>query len=204
MKASHRSFWLRQLHQWHWISAALSLIGMLAFSVTGITLNHAGDISTKPKVTMLEGKAPEALLAGLHMPDEGENHPLPEALRSWLSEEMSLQVGNDAAEWSEDEIYLSMEGPGGGSWLSIDRSTGDVMYEATFRGWVSYFNDLHKGRDTGTAWRWFIDVFAAACVIFCVTGLIIMQFHAERRPATWPLVGFGFIAPLLLALLFIH
>ena len=34
-----RSFWLKQLHSWHWISAALSLVGMILFAVTGITLN---------------------------------------------------------------------------------------------------------------------------------------------------------------------
>lgn len=204
MKASQRSFWLRQLHQWHWISAAVSLIGMLAFAVTGFTLNHAGDLPAQSKVTTLEGAAPESLLAGLQIPEDSANRPLPEDIQSWLSKEMSLQVGNRPAEWSEDEIYLAMPGPGGDAWLSIDLVTGDVLYEATFRGWVSYFNDLHKGRDTGNAWRWFIDVFAAACVIFSVTGLIIMQFHAQRRPSTWPLVGFGFIAPLLLIILFIH
>ena len=32
---ARRSFWLKQLHQWHWISAALSLIGLLLFAVTG-------------------------------------------------------------------------------------------------------------------------------------------------------------------------
>ena len=26
-----RAFWTRQLHQWHWISSALSLVGMLLF-----------------------------------------------------------------------------------------------------------------------------------------------------------------------------
>ncbi len=204
MNASYRSFWLRHLLQWHWISAAVSLIGMLAFAVTGFTLNHAGDIPAQSKVTTLESKAPESLLAGLQSLEGGGSHPLPEELQSWLSKEMSLLVGNRPAEWSGDEIYLAMPGPGGDAWLSIDLATGDVLYEATFRGWVSYFNDLHKGRDTGTAWRWFIDVFAAACVVFCVTGLVIMQLHAERRPSTWPLVGFGFIAPLLLVILFIH
>jgi uncharacterized protein len=38
---ARRSFWLRQLTQWHWISAAISLIGMILFAATGITLNHA-------------------------------------------------------------------------------------------------------------------------------------------------------------------
>ena len=30
-----RGYWLRTLHQWHWISAAVCLVGMLLFSVTG-------------------------------------------------------------------------------------------------------------------------------------------------------------------------
>lgn len=32
------------LRQWHWVSSALCLAGMLLFAVTGITLNHATDI----------------------------------------------------------------------------------------------------------------------------------------------------------------
>ncbi|EHN76798.1 PepSY-associated TM helix family, partial [Streptomyces coelicoflavus ZG0656] len=43
-----RSFWLKQLHSWHWISAAVSLVGMILFAVTGITLNHAASIPAEP------------------------------------------------------------------------------------------------------------------------------------------------------------
>lgn len=203
MKRTQRAFWLRQLHQWHWISAALSLVGMVVFAVTGVTLNHAADIPAKPQVTTLEGEVPPPLLAKLPAA-AGENSPLPDDLRAWLGTEMDLDIGARPAEWSADEIYLALPRPGGDAWLSIDRVTGGVLYEATFRGWVSYFNDLHKGRDTGTAWRWFIDVFAGACVVFCVTGLVLLQLHAVRRPSTWPMVGFGFVAPLLLAIFFIH
>jgi hypothetical protein len=201
MKAALRAFWLRQMYQWHWISAALSLIAMLGFAITGFTLNHAADISAKPTVTIVEGIVPEDLLRSLERP---EGQQLPDALDAWLTREMSLRVGGRPAEWSDDEIYMSISQPGGDAFLSIDLLSGDVFYEKKFRGWISFFNDLHKGRDTGEAWRWFIDIFAAACIIFCVTGLVIMQFHAQRRPVTWPLVGLGFIAPLLLVVLFIH
>ena len=46
-----RAFWLRQMRQWHWISAAVCLIGMLLFAVTGITLNHSGTIEARPVVS---------------------------------------------------------------------------------------------------------------------------------------------------------
>ena len=42
-----RAFWLKHLHQWHWVSAAGCLIGLLLFSITGFTLNHASAIGSK-------------------------------------------------------------------------------------------------------------------------------------------------------------
>ena len=107
-------------------------------------------------------------------------------------------------EWSEDEAYVPMPQPGGDAWLRIGLLDGDAEYEHTRRGWISYFNDLHKGRHTGAAWSLFIDVFAVACLVFCLTGLFILQMHAGRRPMTWPMVGLGLLIPALLALLLVH
>ena len=83
-------------------------------------------------------------------------------------------------------------------------AAASVTYEVTTRGWIAYLNDLHKGRHTGTAWSWFLDLFAGAAVIFCLTGLLLLQLHAPRRPSTWPVVGLGFVLPMLLIVLFIH
>ena len=109
-----------------------------------------------------------------------------------------------APEWSPGELYLALPRPGGDAWLSLDTASGEAIYERTDRGAIAYLNDLHKGRNTGAAWMWFIDIFAAGCVVFCITGLLLLQLHAHARKSTWPLVGLGLIIPLLLALLFIH
>ena len=60
-----RAFWLKHLHQWHWVSAAACLIGLVLFSLTGFTLNHADDIGAKPKVTTLTGVLPDGLRSEL-------------------------------------------------------------------------------------------------------------------------------------------
>lgn len=198
-----RGFWLRTLHQWHWISSAVCLIGMLLFAATGITLNHASKIEAQPEVTQRTAQLPAALVAELKDSKEG-NAPLPPAVATWLSDELSIAIGKRPAEWSEAEIYLSMPAPGEDTWLSIQRDTGEVEYERTERGWISYFNDLHKGRNAGPAWSWFLDVFALACLVFCITGLLLLQLHARQRRMTWPMVGLGLLVPLLLALLLIH
>ena len=199
-----RGFWLRQLHQWHWISSALCLVGMLLFTVTGITLNHAARIEAAPRVDNRSTELPEALLAQLvEAPEQGQA-PLPAEVARWLGSELSHPLGRRPAEWSPEEAYVSMPSPGADAWLSIDRQSGAVEFEHTGRGWVSYFNDLHKGRNAGPAWGWFIDVFAIACLVFCITGLFLLHLHARQRRLTWPLVGLGLLVPLLIALLLIH
>jgi len=130
--------------------------------------------------------------------------PLPPSVAKWLAHELSIASPDSDGEWSPEEIYVGLPRPGGDAWLSIDRESGEVTYERTDRGWVSYFNDLHKGRNTGAAWVWFLDLFAIAAIVFCVTGFFLLQFHSRARPATWPMVALGLAIPLVLAILFIH
>lgn len=199
-----RAFWLKHLHQWHWISSALCLIGMLLFAVTGFTLNHAGQIEAAPTVVTRNAVAPRTVVAALREPASADKGPVPPAVADWLAREFGVDARARTAEWSPDEIYVALPRPGGDAWVSIDRESGEAQYELTTRGWISYLNDLHKGRNTGAAWSLFIDVFALACLVFSITGLFLLKLHAAGRVATWPMVGLGLVAPLLLAILFIH
>lgn len=199
-----RAFWLKQLHTWHWVSAAVSLAGMFLFAITGITLNHAASIGAEPKVAQSQGKISPGLLRKLPPAGDG-NDPLPGQVAKAVAAAVALDPSGFPADWSaEDEVYVAMPGPGRDAWVSIDRSNGHVSAEVTRRGAVSYLNDLHKGRNTGAVWFWFIDLFAAACVIFTLTGLFLLQLHAKHRPSTWPLVGLSLLIPLAIALIFIH
>ncbi|WP_062064036.1 PepSY-associated TM helix domain-containing protein [Cellvibrio sp. OA-2007] len=200
--------WLGSVRQWHWMSSALCLVGMLLFAITGITLNHAAQIPSKPVVKTQDAFLSKPLLKDLQQQIAKDNFPthapLPDALINWLDDNHSIALVNGMAEWSEDDIYLSQPRAGGDAWVSIDLTSGEVIYEQTDRGWIAYFNDLHKGRNTGGVWSWFIDVFAVACIIFCITGLLLLQRYASTRFATWPLVGLGLVLPWLLILLFMH
>ncbi|MFN3817632.1 PepSY-associated TM helix domain-containing protein [Blastomonas sp.] len=199
-----KQFWLKQLHSWHWISAAISLAGMLVFSVTGITLNHASTISATPRIVTETATLPSSLTGLLARAEPAEGAPLPDAVRAEVRALVGIDPGTVAAEWSEDEVYVAVPGPGSDAWVSIDRQSGVIEAEKTDRGWVSFFNDLHKGRNTGTVWFWLIDVLAVACVIFTFTGLLLLQLHARHRPSTWPLVGLGTLTPAAIILLFMH
>jgi uncharacterized protein len=180
---------------------------MLLFSITGFTLNHASWIGATPNVTTRTAELPTPLLTSLQQTWQtqgDEKAAVPQPIADWLADSLSVQVADRETEWSDDEIYISLPRPGGDAWLTIDMSDGAITHELTDRGWLSYFNDLHKGRNTGPAWSLFIDVFAFATLIFASTGLLLLKMHAGHRPSTWPMVGLGLVLPLLLALLFIH
>lgn len=199
-----KQFWLKQLHAWHWISAAISLAGMFVFSVTGLTLNHASTIAAEPKVVTAQGELPASMLGLLKREAGAQNTPLPAQVADEVQSLVGVKAAGVAAEWSDAEVYVAVPGPGRDAWVSIDRETGAIEAERTERGWVSFFNDLHKGRNTGTAWFWLIDVLAVACVVFTFTGMLLLQLHAKNRPSTWPLVGLGTAIPLIIILFFMH
>jgi hypothetical protein len=194
--------WLGTLRQWHWISSALCLVGMLLFAITGITLNQAAQIEAKPQVLNQQAQLPERLR--IELQEKTPTQGLPLALRQWLEGELALRLDGRSAEWSDAELYIGLPRPGGDAWLSLDIESGALEYESTDRGWIAYLNDLHKGRNTGSAWSWFIDVFAGLCVLFSLSGLLLLQRYAGARPSTWPLVALGLVLPALLALLFIN
>ncbi|WP_192645492.1 PepSY-associated TM helix domain-containing protein [Sphingopyxis sp. OAS728] len=203
-KKSRKAFWLKQLHMWHWMSSAISLIGLLLFAVTGFTLNHAADIEAAPVVTEKAAQMPPALLARLKSATPAaEKAPLPADVAEWVEDSFPVKASGEA-EWSADEVYLPAPRPGGDAWVAIDLVTGAVSSEVTSRGWVSYLNDLHKGRNSGGEWSLFIDVFAFACLIFAITGLVLLWLHSAKRMSTWPLVGMGLALPAAIAIIFIH
>lgn len=201
---SARSFWLKQLHSWHWISAAVSLVGMILFAVTGITLNHAASIPGDPVTVEQTATLPTPLLQRLASFPQETTDPVPDAVARWASEALKVEIAGKPTETTAEEVYVALAMPGGDGWVTIDRSTGETLHEKTTRGWIAYLNDLHKGRNAGTVWFWFIDVFAVACTIFALTGLGLMLLHAKGRPSTWPLAALGLLIPVVIALIFIH
>ena len=188
---------------WHWMSSAVSLIGLLLFAITGFTLNHAADIEGAPKVVEKSAQMPAAVLGKLGADPAGGKGRLPAPVATWVEDHFPVKASGEA-EWSADEVYLPAPRPGGDAWVAIDLATGQASSEVTSRGWISYLNDLHKGRNSGGEWSQFIDIFSFACLVFAITGLFLLQLHSAKRKSTWPLVGLGLAIPAAIAVIFIH
>jgi len=203
MESRRRMQLYRTMHLWHWISAAVCFAALTLFTVTGITLNHASAISAEPQVSSGGAQLPENLRATLATAAPQVSAPPPD-ITAWAEDEFKLSLRDATAEWSEEELYLSAPGPGRDAWVSIDRASGAAKFEATDRGWLAYFNDLHKGRNTGITWTIFIDVVAVAVLFFSLTGLVLLWIQARQRTSTWPLVGGGIAIVTALMIFFAH
>jgi len=193
----------RTTHLWHWISAAVCFAALTLFTITGITLNHASAIGAQPVVISGTGQLPQNLRAELLKQGDAVE-PDAAAFIDWAEGAFHVSLRGATTEWQDEELYLSAPGPGRDAWVSIDRASGAAKYETTDRGWVAYFNDLHKGRNTGVWWTIFIDVIAAAVLFFSLTGLVLLWLQAGQRTSTWPLVGGGIAIVAVFMILFVH
>lgn len=201
LPALSKGFWRTQLRQWHWISSALCLTGLLLFAATGFTLNHATAFEAKPQTTRVEKTLPAEIRARLG--EIKDKAPLPADLAAAVCAATGAEVGRHPAE-VEDDIFVDLPGPGVDASVTIDRDSGHVTYERTTRGVIAVLNDLHKGRNAEPVWGLFIDALAMACVLFALTGLGLLWVYARGRRITWPLAAAGLVLPLLLYLLFVH
>lgn len=200
-----RSYWLKTLHEWHWVSSAMCLIGMLLFAVTGFTLNHAGQIEVKPRVVSQQATVPGALLATVKAapPPPKDRGRCPLRCRTGRAR---------SGRWTRRTARPSGRPTKSMSRCRARRRCLVACEPGRRRGRVRAHRprlDLlpqrpAQGPQHGAAWSWFIDIFAAACLVFTVTGLFILKMHAGNRPFTWPMVGMGLVIPVVLALLFIH
>lgn len=190
------------MHVWHWISSAICLICMMLFAITGITLNHPQWFESEADTFEVNGQLDNELqqhLSQMEAPSE-----LPVVLTDWLNQSIDhdFDFKRSQFEWSSYEIYIQQPFAGGDRWMSLDLDTGEVLYSNTDRGLVAWLNDLHKGRNTSMVWIVFIDIFAIATLVFCITGLFLLQIHSKRRPSTWYITAAGLLIPAVL--LFIY
>ena len=122
-----RAFWLRQLQSWHWISAAVSMIGLLLFAVTGVTLNHAAQIPAEAVVREQTAVLPAPLLARLATFPQETTDPAPDAVARWADAAFDVRIAGKPTETTAEEIYVALPMPGGDAWLTIDRATGEAL-----------------------------------------------------------------------------
>ncbi len=154
------------------------LAATLFFSVTGLTLNHTdwtfGSARRQAEVNgaleqgWLASGADDAAVARLEIVE-------------FLRQAHGIRGALEEFRVDEDELLVAFKGPGYAADAFIDRRTGSYEGVIAHEGWVAVMNDLHKGRYTGTAWSWVIDISAVVLAVVSLTGLLLMIYLRRRR-----------------------
>ena len=163
--------WSRWLHLY---TSMLGLAAILFFSVTGITLNHP-DWFTEPVEQELSGQLDTAWLGAT----ESEVKELEVA--EYLRKTHHLRGSVEEFRVEEEECLVIFKGPGSSAEAIITSATGEYTLNTVSEGWLAYFNDLHKGRNTGAVWAWTIDIIAAGLIFISLSGLVLVFFIKRRR-----------------------
>ncbi len=163
--------WARWLHVY--ISAGTLLL-VLFFSLTGITLNHPDLMLGSEAIRQsLDGTLPNSWKTG----DTVNWLEVSEYLRN--EQGVHGQVSdyrNDAS-----EAQISFNAPGYSADAFITMSDGTFTLSTDSQGWVAVLNNLHRGRDAGTIWKWVVDLGGVFLVLVSATGLALLLFLKKIR-----------------------
>ena len=169
-RTTHR--WARWLHVY---SSMIALLIVLFFGITGITLNHPtwtfGDATSRSTTT--------GTLATATTLDDGSIDWLSVAEEVRATYNVKGTVSDFGA--TDGEGAITFVNPGYSADLFFDVSDASFELTVAEQGFVAVMNDLHKGRDSGSAWSWVIDVSAGFLVLISVTGLTMQFFLRKRR-----------------------
>ncbi|MCB5360023.1 PepSY-associated TM helix domain-containing protein [Vibrio lentus] len=169
--------WARRLHVY--ISMALLFV-VLFFSVTGITLNRPELFeSTQPNIQRSTLTLPTSLFSiqdGRLKADETafETFLFEEANLSGVPSGLDIYAEIENGELLIGEVSMDFKGPGYNASVFVDVTSEMVEVETTNYGVIALLNDLHKGRNSGEVWKWFIDITALLMIFFVLTGVCLL------------------------------
>jgi hypothetical protein len=168
--------WKRKVAAWsRWLHVYLSMVSfaiLFFFAVTGLTLNHQQWFAKQQKTVQYKGTLDRKALRL-----EVDKLAVVEFLRS------RHHIGSAVSEFRVDDgqASVSFKGPGYTADGFIDRDSGAYDVTETKMGLAAILNDLHKGRDSGKAWSWIIDVSAVFMTFVSMSGIVLLLFLQKRR-----------------------
>lgn len=184
--------WIAKWSRWlHIYLSMFSFIIVLFFSVTGLTLNHA-DYFQKTTVKEYKGSIDSSWL---NTKDTLKIKKL--EISEFFRNKYAIKATLADFRIDDHEIGLAYKGPGYEASVFIDRENTHYQLTETNQGLIGFFNDLHKGRDTGKTWLWIIDISAILMTLISLTGLVLLLFLKKRRNAGLLLAIVGLIVVIL-------
>ena len=191
--------WKRDTNKWarlaHVYTSMIALLVVLFFGISGITLNH-------PTWTFGDNVNTRKETGTLPIPtrrDDGSVDFL--SVSEYVRDEFGVSGQVSSFDVVNDEGSISYRNAGYSADLFFRVESRAFELRIAEQGWVGVMNDLHRGRDARSQWKWVIDVAAVFLVVIALTGLVMQLFLRKRRRSA--LIGATVGAVALVALILI-
>ncbi|MEO5814642.1 MAG: PepSY-associated TM helix domain-containing protein [Gemmatimonadaceae bacterium] len=164
---------IHSLLRWlHIYTSMASMVTVLFFAATGVTLNHPDWLAAE-STRDFTGTLPATWKSA-----QGVDWlVVAEYLRS--THGVHGAVADRSAEGAKGS--LTFKAPGYAADCFIDMANGSYRLTVSYQGAIGVLNDLHRGRDAGGAWAWLIDASGVFLTFLSATGLGLLWYLKKVR-----------------------
>jgi hypothetical protein len=163
-----------QCRLWHGYLSAFAFLTLIFFSATGVLLNHPDWlVGDGGETRLLRGTiAADRIHAAQKQTDAAA------ALARLAAQSLPLLGAYSSGDVEGGEAILRFEGVKGTTDVTMDLRSGATQARLKSADPVTMLDDLHRGKNAGSAWRGFIDISGIVILVLSLLGYIL--FFAMR------------------------
>lgn len=162
-----RDFYRHSRYVHGWLSA-FAFLTLLFFSVTGLLLNHPEWFEPAKTEETTKLILPESVLKSIKQQENPSD-----AILNYVRQQQNVVGRYQSSEVMDNEVMIRLESPAGATDIWVMADTGETEITQKPASTVSMLNDLHRGKNSGSAWNWLIDISAIVVIALSLVGYIL-------------------------------
>lgn len=162
-----RDFYRHARYVHGWLSAFAFLV-LIFFSITGLFLNHPNWFEPAKTEESTKITLPTPILESIKQQESPSN-----TILDYVRQNQSVVGRYQSSEVIDNEVMIHLESPAGATdiWVTLDNGQAEITQKPAST--ISLINDLHRGKNSGTAWSLLIDISAILIVALSLAGFIL-------------------------------
>ena len=162
-----RDFYRHSRYVHSWLSA-FAFLTLLFFSVTGLLLNHPEWFEPAKTEQTTQLILPESILKSIKQQENPSD-----TILNYVRQQQNVVGRYQSSEVMDNEVMIRLESPAGATDIWVMADTGETEITQKPASTVSMLNDLHRGKNSGLAWSWLIDISAIIVIALSLVGYIL-------------------------------
>ncbi len=162
-----RDFYRHSRYVHGWLSA-FAFLTLLFFSVTGLLLNHPEWFEPAKTEQTTQLILPESVLKSIKQQENPSD-----TILNYVRQQQNVVGRYQSSEVMDNEVMIRLESPAGATDIWVMADTGETEITQKPASTVSMLNDLHRGKNSGSAWSWLIDISAIIVIALSLVGYIL-------------------------------